>query len=96
MDRRPALLDEDNEDEVPEINTNKELSERDWKILLSGATLESCKKDALILQQGSHNRCIYRINKGIYRWQFHITVNYFCCVTLWKKDQFVLKEWMMV
>jgi len=44
-----------------------ELNERDWSLILAGANPEQFQKDDLIVQEGTYNRCIYRIKKGTVR-----------------------------
>lgn len=49
---------------VPVSSKSSELTERDWKLIMSGSSIESYKKGEVIVKQGSPNSCLYRIKSG--------------------------------
>lgn len=41
-----------------------ELTERDWQLIMSGSSVQTFKKDDVVVEQGSYNRSLYRVKKG--------------------------------
>lgn len=50
--------------ETPVTRGPTELTERDWKLILSGANLVKFMKDEIVIEQGSLNCHLYRIKEG--------------------------------
>jgi hypothetical protein len=55
------------DDELLQLNKVTGLTERDWQLVFSGATLHRFVKDEVIVKQGSMNRSLYRVMKGCVR-----------------------------
>lgn len=58
------------EEIVKKLVAPTELTERDWSLILSSANPETFQKDDLVMQEGTYNRCIFRIKKGSVRGSF--------------------------
>jgi hypothetical protein len=59
------------EEIVKKLVAPTELTERDWSLILSSANPESFQKDDLVMQEGTYNRCIFRIKKGSVRGEIY-------------------------
>lgn len=59
-----GAVEEKDEEIVKRIGSGTELTERDWKLILSGATLVKFMKGEVVIAEGSLNSYFYRIKEG--------------------------------
>mmetsp|Transcript_14989 Transcript_14989/g.25765 ORF Transcript_14989/g.25765 Transcript_14989/m.25765 type:complete len:1097 (+) Transcript_14989:29-3319(+) len=63
----PELDEQEQQAEILHFQKKKDLNERDWRLLLSGASVVSFKKDESLFAEGVENNSLYRIKEGFCR-----------------------------